>query len=121
MFMNFVPEAMGDIGKAFDRASKAQREVGGERVLRTLRSASPVPDKVFVFSSKAWESLPQLREETGGGHLQRIEVERATFQWGTYEAQGKMVPIIGLRHPLFASKETISAAVREAMLIPAQQ
>lgn len=105
LFFNFLPQAVGT--EMFARGKKAQVQAAGERFLRILRSHSP--SRVLVFSTKAFEALPTMEQEANGGNLHKSEGN----QWGTYA--GISTRVIGLRHPLFASKDMMKQRVAAAL------
>lgn len=108
-FFNFVPEAFLDTQK-FATATSKQNEFARSRFLRLLENL--MPDKVFIFSRKAWRECPiTVEEETGGACTSLICNPRDN--WGTYTIKGKSIRVCGFRHPLFARTEQMRAAVHE--------
>jgi len=106
-FFNFVPNSFLDKTK-YANANSEQNEIARIRFRRILSEERP--DKVFVFSRKAWRSCKDA--------LQEADLNHAPFSykldgnWGTFVADGKIIPVCGLRHPMLANAEEMRTAVQ---------
>jgi hypothetical protein len=107
-FFNFVADAFFAHDK-FAIANSQQVEVAQKRFKDILRKE--LPDKVFIFSRKAWSSCPPTLEEMNG--LCVPLTNNAADNWGTYEINGKLIRVCGFRHPLRASSEKMRTSVQE--------
>ncbi|PZU71071.1 MAG: hypothetical protein DI540_01055 [Sphingobium sp.] len=112
LFFNFIPTSVGVSADRYSAGSADQIERGKARVLRLIDEHRP--DKLFVFSRKAWDNFPLTVEEMRGEPL------HGALKWGIYERQsGRKTVAIGLRHPQFARAEELRAAVTAGMAIVA--
>lgn len=108
LFFNFLPTMVGESGERFDNGRKDQWEAGRARVLRILDQHKP--DKLFVFSTKAWQEFPPTIEDATG-----VEGQPPLY-WHTYEVgNGHRVKAVGLRHPQGANAELMKAQVASLM------
>jgi hypothetical protein len=107
-FFNFVPEAFV-YGKKYASANKCQIEKARTRFLNTIRELKP--DKVFVFSRKAWLAFPEALEERNG-HCTALNFDNSD-NWGSYDIGCKIVRVCGFRHPLFARGANLRPSVCE--------
>ena len=99
---------VGESGERFDNGRKDQWEAGRARVLRILDQHKP--DKLFVFSTKAWQEFPPTIEDATG-----VEGQPPLY-WHTYEVgNGHRVKAVGLRHPQGANAELMKAQVASLM------
>lgn len=107
LFFNFLPTV---VGKGIDRFKDGadQWEAGRARALRILDQHEP--DKMFVFSTKAWKVFPPTIEDSAG-----VEAQAPDY-WHTYQtSSGHEVKAVGLRHPQGAEKAAMTARVKSLM------
>jgi hypothetical protein len=64
LFFNYLPDLIGADDDRYKSGSEDQIERANGRFLRLLQEY--VPQKVLVFSTKAWQSMPPTREEEAG-------------------------------------------------------
>ncbi len=114
MFLNYLPDLVGSGENRYAWGTHDQHDRARARFQRVLDRRRP--DKVFVFSMKAWDSMPGFRRADPGGKPLGGEFPRS-FEWGTYDAgsDGHVTAAFGLRHPQGASKDIMMRAVRRAM------
>ena len=110
-FFNFIPCFVGGSNELYKRGSSEQTEAGKRRVLRLL--AEIKPQKVFVFSKKAWWDFPESIESKAG-----LEPHEPSG-WVTYPAgDGRIALAVGLQHPQWAKSDIQTAAVRSILTAP---
>ncbi len=115
LFFNYLPDLVGTGDNRYAWGTQEQHGRARERFQRILDRRRP--DKVFVFSMKAWDSMPPFRpadplaKPLGSGEFPR------SFEWGTYDAGhgGHVTAAFGLRHPQDASMQLTLRAVGRAM------
>lgn len=71
------------------------------------------PDKAIVFTKKGWSLWPDYDDDEGSRFLPIPETEEIEF--GTYIGDGFSTVAYGLRHPQFASFETMKRSVAAIM------
>ncbi|MBY0613393.1 MAG: hypothetical protein K2P80_14535 [Beijerinckiaceae bacterium] len=104
-FFNFVPTSIGPLENRYGWATPEQVTLGRTRVLEILEMQRP--DELFVFTRKGWNVFPPTIED----ELGRAE-ENQPHGWQTYRLRdGTPVRATGLRHPQFARKQDMIAAV----------
>jgi hypothetical protein len=113
LLFEFVPCAVGGKEKTYAVATPAQAEAGRERLLRLSREYAV--DKLLVFSKKAWASMPPT-EESSVGKLPRLG--ETNFDYGHYQIGDHRVTAVGLRHPQYAPRKTMRAAVESVLALP---
>jgi hypothetical protein len=119
IFFNFLPDCVGYIDDKYRYGTQDQIERGQARFLRIIRDQTKRPNKVLVFSTKAWGSLPPTTEEESGKPLEKVGKEiPSNFEWGTYAAGDEIVMAFGLRHPQGARTALMQAAVKQILSIP---
>jgi hypothetical protein len=118
MFINFLPDCIGETGQRYDAASPEQTARGKERFLRIIRETKPIFEKVFVFSTKGWRDFPLTIEEALGKERSPLGIEFPKFSWGTYDAGDHTVMAFGLRHPQGASGKLMKSGVRQILEKP---
>lgn len=113
-FLNFLPRKVEGGEARFASGSASDVEEGRNRALAFLEEHKP--DFLFVFSRKAWESLPKtLEDERGTGGGARL-LPDSDFDRHHYRLRdGHVVQAFGLRHPQGARKSVMSEAVAAAM------
>lgn len=108
LFFNFLPTKVGGDNARFGYGGSHQLEAGRARVLRILDQHKP--EKLFVFSTKAWREFPPTLEDEG-----RSKVEPPLF-WHTYlTPSNHKVRAIGLRHPQGANRQVMFDQVARLM------
>lgn len=110
LFFNFLPSAVGDSSLKFAAASEDENERARARVARILDEHEP--DKVFVFSEKAWAAFPKTDEELSGAAAPPGEARDGTYK----TSRGHRVEAFGIRHPQGASAALLREAVSIAMM-----
>ena len=114
VFFNYLPDLVGSSDDRFGYGSPEQHERASERFMRIL--GRRCPDKVLVFSMKAWGSMGALRAADQKGKPLGAEGEfPRRFGWRTYEVDGHVTAAFGLRHTQGAPKEMMVQAVRRVM------
>lgn len=117
LFFNYVPRCIGGPDERFVVADESWNNSANERFREILNRHSP--DKVIVFTSKGWGSLPpfdaplNLDFEPAGltGAILRDPC-------GMYQAGNKSAMTFGLRHPQGASAEVMHRAVKWILQLP---
>ena len=107
LFFNFVPDSFLDTEK-FATARGNQLEVAKKRFNKIL--GKEMPDKVFVFSRKAWRDCPLTEEEQTG---LCTPLSNGLDNWGTYAINGKKIRACGFRHPMRTDTKKMRSAVQE--------
>ena len=110
-FFNTLPRLVGGPEQRYaDGDEQQRREVHG-RVLDVI--AEVQPDRVYVFSRKAWRIWPDYTGSLRDGTLQVAEA--GEFDAGSYKhARGEAVAF-GFMHPQFSAVASTRAAVRAAI------
>jgi hypothetical protein len=116
VFFNFIPDLIGSKKERFAYGTPAQHERGRERFLQILGRQRP--EKVVVFSRKAWNNLPEFCPADPEDRFLGPEFP-AGFTWGTYERDGHVAAAFGLRHPQGAKTDEMTQAVRRILGTPA--
>jgi hypothetical protein len=115
VFFEFVPCAVGGPEQKFAVATPEQADAGRRRVLRIVQEHQV--QKLLVLSAKAWSSMP-LMVEAASGPL--ASLPGTGFRMGTYNIDGFRPIAVGLRHPQFARKAIMQAAVQAALALPTE-
>jgi hypothetical protein len=108
-FFNFVPQCFAR-EKKYATADAATKKKAQDRFLRILREETP--DKVFVFSRKAWNQCPSTVEEEDNRPCTPLKANPSD-NWGTYRLDGHEVRVCGFRHPLYARHADVKRSVQE--------
>ena len=117
LFFNFLPSSVGPDEDRYNRGTAKQVELARERFLRIL--SDQTPQKVIVFSKKAWSTLPETIEEALPiGKLNLLEIEGKGCEWGTYPINGHVIVAFGLRHPQGADSALLRKTVRQIIAVP---
>lgn len=106
VFFNYLPVCV-DAHEIYRTASRTERARANQRFCEVLESCSP--DRVFVFSKKAWKLMPATNEEQGSQPLTRLGV--STYEFGTYTADSRKVVACCLQHPTHADHSMLRAGV----------
>jgi len=114
-FFNFIPECIGTSDMKYGVASPDLIGRAKERFTRILRTERPSIQKVFVFTTKGWSSCPDTVVEGRGGVCLRLGPQFDKVTWGEYRFGSRTVLAFGLRHPQFANRDDMTAAVSEAL------
>ena len=110
MLFEFVPGSVGGADQKYAVATEAQNEHGRERLLRLTREFAP--DKLVVFSSKGWRALQPLIAAEGAPIL---PLGDTGFSYAELRSSAPGVKLIGLRHPQYASKQSMTQACAAAL------
>lgn len=86
------------------------------RFIDMLRETKP--DKVLVFSMKAWRLLPPTAEEERGERCPVLAREFLVFSQGTFVVDGKIIGAYGFRDQPGALAFEMAASVRCALMLP---
>ena len=117
LFFNYVPRCIGGPDERFDVADESWNDSANGRFREIL--ARDAPDKVIVFTSKGWGSLPPfdgpLHPEFDSAGLAGVILRDPC---GTYDASSKPVMTFGLRHPQCAPAKVMSQAVKQILKVP---
>jgi len=71
--------------------------------------------KMIIFSTKAWNSFPAIRER----NVMRLDSDLPpNLNWGTYETNGHVFAAYGLRHTQGAKGDVMRRAVRRIVDVP---
>jgi hypothetical protein len=116
-FFNFIPECIGTNDQKYATAEGHLVERAKNRFKDILRQEKPHIEKVFVFSTKAWPKCPFTVEEENDEDCTPLGVGFDGFSWGRYVFSDHTVTAFGLRHPQFAKKVHMTAAVKKALSI----
>ncbi|WP_425228137.1 hypothetical protein [Sphingomonas sp.] len=115
-FLNFLPRRIGGGDERFDHGTADDTEEGRHRVREFLERHRP--DFLFVFSRKAWASLPRtLEDERDGNGGARISPDHDFDRQHYRLSDGHVVQAIGLRHPQGAEKDVMRRAVASALAL----
>lgn len=107
-FINTLPTTVGSEDERYTEGTPEQRTEAPARNLRILDELRP--DKVLLFSRKAWPLWP---EWTGSLTGATIGIKPAEINFGSYKrSDGGESVLFGLRHPQFASSSEMKDAVR---------
>jgi hypothetical protein len=108
LFFNFLPTIVGTDDERYNYGTQEQLDTGKRRVLRIIEVHRP--DKMLVFSKKAWKNFPLSFEEENN-----IRVEPPHY-WHSYQVTGgKRTLAAGLRHPQYANRAEMTRMVDEYM------
>ncbi len=108
LFFNFLPTKAGSGDERFAYGDAGQLEAGRARVLRILDHHQP--EKLFVFSTKAWQEFPPTLEDAGHATPQ------PPLFWHSYVTpNGHCVKAMGLQHPQGANRDAMTARVAALM------
>jgi hypothetical protein len=107
-FFNFIPNSFSDQTK-YANANSEQNEIARSRFRRIL--CEERPDKVFVFSRKAWRACQGTLQKAALDCV--ILASESDRNWGTFVMDNTIIPVLGLRHPMLANAEKMRAAVQE--------
>ena len=80
------------------------------RVLRILSEHKP--DKVFVFTTKGWNSFPLTDQERAGGRCTPLIEGLENPSWGDYTVGDHRVRACGFRHPQGAAIDKMKEQVQ---------
>ncbi len=107
VFFNYLPACV-DASEMYRTATKAEQARGNQRFCEALQRHRP--DRVLVFSKKAWKLLPPTDEEKAGQPLTRLGV--LSYEAGTYSMDGYKVRACCLQHPTHADHALLRAGVQ---------
>jgi hypothetical protein len=113
VFFEFVPCAIGGGEQRYGVATPEQTDAGRKRMLRIVQEQRV--QKLFVFSAKAWSIMPSMVDIVPGSPSSSPGVDRCV---GTYDFDGLRTLAIKLRHPQYAPKAKMRAAVQTAIALP---
>ncbi len=113
VMFEFVPCAIGGKDQKYDLASPEWTAAGRARTLRIAEEKGI--EKLIFFSSKAWRSMPPTIERAEG---RRTVLPGTKFEVGRYRLGDRHVTAIGLRHPQYAPRALMSAAIEKALALP---
>ena len=113
-FFNFIPECIGTDEQKYATANSDLVERAKQRFKKILQE-EPI-QKVFVFTTKGWSNCPCTDEEKGGKDCAALTDSRKDGTWGTYTFGRRKILAFGFRHPQYANKERMTAAVKLALL-----
>jgi hypothetical protein len=113
LFFNFLPDCIGDSDNKYGKGSDEQHRLAQDRVRRILSKERP--DKVFVFTTKAWQKFPNTIENVGDQPCTPLFPGSPEPSWGIYEMGSHRVLVCGFRHPQYAKGQNIKRQV-EAFL-----
>jgi len=112
MFFNYLPNSVED--DWYSRGNPEQRATVKNRFTNII-FGKDAPQKVIILTRKAWEDIPELKEERAGNKLLALSLSLKEFQYGTYEKDGCIVKVFGLKHPQYAKTADMCEAVRLVM------
>lgn len=96
----------------YAKGTKAQTQVATKRALGILSEHKP--DKVFVFSRKAWIDFPPTdQERVRKQHCTPLIKGMREPSWGEYTFGGHKTLACGFRHPQFSNGEALRIQVQE--------
>jgi hypothetical protein len=113
LFFNFIPDCIGTSSNKYAVGDAQQIRSARERFERILQKEKP--DKVFVFTTKGWKECPETVKEKRHESCTQLGEGFKDITWGKYVFNGHTVMAFGLRHPQYANKEHMRAAVKEAL------
>lgn len=106
VFFNYLPTCV-DAHEMFRTATKAERERGNARFCQAL--ATYKPDRVFVFSKKAWKLMPKTDEANRGEPSGSLHV--SSYEYGTYTIDTHKQLACCLQHPTHADHSLLRQGV----------
>jgi hypothetical protein len=109
MFFNYLPDRVGDQSQRYKHGTEDQRKKAKDRFLRLIREQVPIPQKVFVFTSRGW-AFPF--EPTS---LKSFGPRFPKFCWVNYRHGEEVTQVFFLRHPQGANGELMCQAVNYAL------
>lgn len=117
LFFNYVPRCIGGPDERFAVADESWNDSANKRFREIL--ARDTPDKVIVFTSKGWGSLPPF-DAPLHSEFDPTSLAGAILRdpCGTYHAGAKPVMTFGLRHPQGAPAEIMCRAVKRILELP---
>lgn len=122
IFFNYLPRCVGRSDQKNRAGDDKELEEANDRFRRTIERERP--HKILIFTSKAWQSLPTMREEDNGGKPLRLS-RSTSFEWGTFCLSGYTVTAFGLKHPQFVAMHGLGnltrCAVSEILEMPLSQ
>jgi hypothetical protein len=112
LFMNFLPQRVAGI---YDNGTPDQQQRGRDRFLKVM--AEHKPDKIFVFSKKAWSQLPASLDRGPDNEYGEYPLGTAFPQisWCRYRFDNEISYAYGLKHPQYASVAKTRDAVRHIL------
>lgn len=117
LFFNYAPCCVGNEKQRYRAIAKEDAARAETRFRDILTQYEP--DKVFVFSTKGWDTLPVfdsgLNSAFNTAGLEKVLLFNSS---GTYDAGGKLVMAFGLRHPQGAPKDLMRDAVKRILEVP---
>ncbi|QYE35239.1 hypothetical protein KZX46_04355 [Polymorphobacter sp. PAMC 29334] len=113
MFFNFIPNTIGTGDERHDSGTDEQHRLGQARALALMEEHKP--DRVFVFSAKAWRNFPKSIEDLAELQADEIIPEEAEFVRNHYRVEDHVVLAFGLRHPQGAADAIMYPAVAAAL------
>jgi hypothetical protein len=117
VFFNYLPDCVGTDEERYKPGTPHQIERAKMRFLKIIGETEP--QKVIVFSTKAWPMLPPTIEEDRGAPLQSLGPYLPDIHWGTYRTlTGAVVYAFGVRHPQGAPAAPLRAAVDRILAMP---
>ncbi len=109
MFFNYLPDWVGGGDERFSQGTTTQIKRAQERFLRLIFKERP--NKVLVFSRKAWSKFPPSNYRGPLQHFPKV-------LWGTYSSDGHTAMVFCLRHPQGACQEDMRRAVKHILAMP---
>lgn len=110
-FFNTLPRLVGGPEQRFECGDEQQRREVPQRVRDVI--ASVRPNRIFVFSRKAWRIWPDYTGSLRDGTLRIAEV--GEFDAGSYTYPGGEAVAFGFAHPQFSAVVPTRVAVGAAM------
>ena len=111
-FFEFVPCAIGGGDQRYAVATPEQSAAGRKRMLSIAQAHKM--DKLLVFSAKGWAALTGI---PGLGAEDRLPLGDSGFQFARCKAGGRLLTVIGLRHPQYAPARKMRDAISEALAL----
>ena len=112
-FFNTLPRLVGGPGDRFAHGDQSQLGEVSQRVLDVIEAVQP--DRIFVFSRKAWHIWPDYTGSLKEGTLRIADV--GEFDAGTYKHPRGEAVAFGFTHPQFTPVVPTRIAVAAALKV----
>lgn len=112
-FFNTLPRLVGGPKERFEQGDQNQRREASRRVLDIIDAVQP--DRIFVFSRKAWHIWPDYTGSLKNGTLRIADV--GEFDAGTYKHPRGEAVAFGFTHPQFTAVAPTQIAVNMALRV----
>ncbi|WP_375271384.1 hypothetical protein [Sphingomonas sp.] len=110
-FANTLPTLVGEADQRYAEGTKEQRDAIPDRAYGLIEQLKP--DRIFVFSRRAWSLWPHYTGSLQNGAL--LVDEGGEFDAGSYSHEDGEAIAFGFPHPQFTPVEPTKRAVAAAL------